>query len=171
VNVSAMDANDYSLTDFIHSNLDGDPLLVDPDHNNWRLSPGSLAIDAGDPAAGLDPDGTAPDAGPFYFDQNGVGMPPSHPRGTALLPSVPNPFRGAAMLPFLLAQAGRVRLEVFDLRGRKLATLLDGMREAGPQSARWDGNDDLGRALGAGVYVVKLSGDGLEFARRIVLVR
>jgi FlgD Ig-like domain len=170
VNVSAMEANDYSLTDFMHSNLDGDPLLVDPDHGNWRLFPGSPAIDAGDPAAGLDPDGTAPDAGPFYFDQNGVAVPRRHAGGTALLPSVPNPFRGQATLPFVMAQAGRVRLEIFDLRGRKLATLLDGVREAGPQSARWDGKDDRGRAVGAGVYVAKLSGDGIDFSRRIVLV-
>src|SRR4030095_9316052 len=112
-------------------------------HGNWHLSPGSAAIDAGDPAAGVDPDGTAPDAGPFYFDQNGVGTPPSPRPAAALLPSVPNPFRAQATLPFVLARAGRVRLEVFDLRGRKVATLLDGVREAGPQSARWDGKGDL----------------------------
>ena len=165
-NVSAAEANDYSLTDNIHFNLDADPLLVDPDQLNFHLEPGSPAIDAGDPAAGLDPDGTAPDAGPFYFDQTGVSAPPAPGRVAFLLPGAPNPFREGTTLGFTLPRAGRVQVDVFDLRGRLVAQLVDGVRPAGPSSVRWES-----RGAASGVYVARLAFEGATSTRKIVLAR
>jgi len=171
VDVSAAQANDYSLTDHIASNLDGDPVLVDPDHGNWHLSPGSLAIDAGDPGAGLDPDGTAPDAGPFYFDQHGVGVQKQLNLHAELLPSLPNPFRVSAYLSFILPRAAYVRLEIVDLRGRRIATLVDGVCEAGKQGVVWNGRDLSGNAVPNGVYVALLSSDGAKRTTKLLIVR
>ena len=171
VNVSALEANDYRLTDNIEFNLDADPALVDADAMNFHLTPGSPAIDAGDPAAGLDPDGTAPDAGPFYFDQNGVGTSVSSGRELTLLPGAPNPFRGATTVSFVLPASGSVRLAIFDVRGRRVATLLDGERVAGPHRATWSGRDERGDPVASGVYIARLTQAGLSRVRKIVLAR
>ncbi len=64
---------------------------------------------------------------------------------------VPNPFRLGTTLGFELASAGRVRLEVFDLLGRRVATLLDEEKAAGHHSVDWRPN-----GAAAGVYLVRL---------------
>ena len=63
------------------------------------------------------------------------------------------------------------RLDVVDVSGRHLRTLLAGELPAGEHVARWDGRDDAGRALGAGVYLVRLDAGGTREARSLVLLR
>ncbi|MCB1161195.1 S8 family serine peptidase [bacterium] len=86
----------------------------------------------------------------------------------------PNPFRparGAAVLAFTLPSPAAARLDVVDVSGRHLRTLLAGELPAGEHVARWDGRDDAGRALGAGVYLVRLDAGGTREARSLVLLR
>ena len=54
--------------------------------------------------------------------------------------------------------------------GQRLATLVDAERSAGAHMAQWDGTDAVGRAVGAGVYIYRLSGVGVSVSRRMVLV-
>ncbi len=77
--------------------------------------------------------------------------------------SEPNPFTGSATVRFRLPAAGPVRLAVFDLGGRRVATLLDGTRPAGEHAVTW-------RAAGApsGVYFVRLEAGGRSVTRRCV---
>jgi len=58
------------------NNLDADPLFLDPDNGDYRLSANSPCIDAGDPEAPLDPDGTRVDIGAYYFHQRDIGVAP-----------------------------------------------------------------------------------------------
>ncbi len=67
---------------------------------------------------------------------------------------------------FGLAEAARIRLEVFDVSGRSVAVVADGARAAGPQVAEWR----LG-STSRGVYFVRLRVSGRDIARRLVLVR
>ena len=66
--------------------------------------------------------------------------------------------------------AGHVRLEVFNILGQRLATLVDGEQSAGTYTAQWDATDVVGRAVGAGVYIYRLSSGGMTESRRMVLV-
>lgn len=59
-----------------NGNVIADPLFVDPDNGDYRLTPDSPCIDAGDPLAGLDPDGTRSDMGAFYFHQRDIEVEP-----------------------------------------------------------------------------------------------
>jgi len=68
----------------------------------------------------------------------------------------PNPFNPLTRISYAVAQAGPVSLVVYDLAGRRVATLVDEERPAGPGSATWNGRDDAGRAAPAGVYAVRL---------------
>jgi hypothetical protein len=71
---------------------------------------------------------------------------------------------------FGLRRADRVRVEVFDLLGARVRTLWDGGAAAGEQVLRWDGRDADGRAMGSGVYLVRVRG-AVEWKGKAVLVR
>ena len=91
---------------------------------------------------------------------------------TAIPASAPNPFRSGTTITLELAArdaAGRVRLEVFDTAGRRVATLLDGQLPAGRHSIAWSGRDDAGRRSGSGIYFARLSSNGHTASRRLAL--
>ena len=97
-------------------------------------------------------------------------------RGTALPTdfvlgqNYPNPFNPSTIIPYQIPASDHVRLEVFNLLGQRLATLVDGVRSAGAHMAQWDATDAAGRAVGAGVYIYRLSSGGMTDSRRMVLV-
>lgn len=86
-----------------------------------------------------------------------ASAPQDLPRRTALLGNRPNPFNPATNIEFELGHATRVRLEIFDVAGRRVATLIDESLAAGRHTARWTGRDDAGRAASAGTYFYRLS--------------
>ena len=100
----------------------------------------------------------------------------SRARGTALPTdfalgqNYPNPFNPSTVIPYQLPVSAHVRLEVFNLLGQRLVTLVDGVRSAGVHMAQWDATDAAGRAVGAGVYIYRLSSNDQTQSRRMVLV-
>jgi hypothetical protein len=91
------------------------------------------------------------------------------PAGRArVLPASPNPFRLSTSIRFELAQAAPVRLEIFDVRGARVATLMDGrVLPAGGHATTWDGRDRAGRLAPAGVYLVRLEAAGSAWTGRV----
>ena len=83
----------------------------------------------------------------------------------------PNPVRFATSLRFELAVAGPVRLTIHDVSGRRVREVLAESRGAGRHAAVWDGRDDAGRPLAAGVYLARLVGAGAMDTEKIVLVK
>ena len=81
------------------------------------------------------------------------------------------PFGETLPLAYGLPRDGRVQLDIFDVRGRRVRRLLDGDAVAGTHRATWDGRDDAGRALGAGIYFVRLQTPTGERSLRVVRVR
>jgi len=69
----------------------------------------------------------------------------------------PNPFAASTRVQFLLAREEAVDVTVFDVAGRRVATLLDGVRGAGTHVAAWHGTLDGGAPAPAGVYFVRLT--------------
>jgi hypothetical protein len=78
----------------------------------------------------------------------------------------PNPSRGETQLGYDLPRAGHVLLEVYDLRGRKVETLVDGVVAAGRHVAFW-----RPRAAPAGMYYVRMKADDFVRTRSVVLIR
>src|SRR4029077_14486730 len=64
----------------------------------------------------------------------------------------PNPTRDGGTLRFRLAQSQKVELSLFDVSGRRVARITDGVLEAGDHSLRWDRTDGAGRRVAAGIY-------------------
>lgn len=91
--------------------------------------------------------------------------------GPRALAAAPNPFRAATELSYTLAAGADIRLEVFDLAGRRVRTLASGRATAGAHRFAWDGRDDGGLALAAGVYLARLQHDGMSETLRVMRLR
>ncbi len=91
---------------------------------------------------------------------------PAQPTAFALGAAFPNPFSATTTVPFAVEESGPVRLSVFDVLGRQVATLVDGEIAAGPHRAALDGS-----RLAAGVYLVVLEADGRRQASKVLVVR
>jgi hypothetical protein len=90
---------------------------------------------------------------------------------TRLLGCAPNPFGRATFVSYQLGRAGPVTLTVHDVSGRLVRRLEGGPRPAGSHRVRWNGTDDHGLAVPAGVYFLRFSADGAASSRRATLVR
>ena len=111
------------------------------------------------------------------FGDHGAGLlaveprPVSVPRALRLSPGRPTPFAASTAIAYELYTTSRVRLVVFDAQGRSIRRLVDGVLQApGPYTVTWDGRDDGGRVVEAGVYFYRLEGDGGAQAMRTVKI-
>ena len=95
-------------------------------------------------------------------------VPPPQSR---LLAAMPNPFNPNTTLRWELAEAGRVRLDIFDVRGRRVRKLVDRELPPGPHALGFDGRDDDGVSLASGVYYILLDTGERQLRGRITLVR
>jgi hypothetical protein len=96
---------------------------------------------------------------------------PPREGGRFLQPGQPNPFSQRTRIPFALLDAGRVRLEIFAVNGRRVATLVARDLPAGSHVAEWDGRDAAGRDVGSGTYLVRLRVNQSVEAERLVMLR
>jgi hypothetical protein len=105
------------------------------------------------------------------------GLADEYPTGVDL-PTTPRRFLGAfptpatdrSILRFSLAKSEELRLEIFDIRGRRVASLAEGSFSAGASEIAWDLKGDEGRQLAAGVYLARLTGrDWSESAKVLIL--
>jgi len=84
----------------------------------------------------------------------------------------PNPFNPTTTITFTLGARGHVELIVYDVAGRRIRTLVSGVRSAGSTyPAEWDGRDDGGRPVASGVYFYRLTTRGFVEVRKLVLLK
>lgn len=83
----------------------------------------------------------------------------------------PSPTRGSASLELSLAKATRVRADLFDVQGKLVRTVQDGLMPQGLQTLRWDGRLDDGNAAAAGVYWFRVNAAGVVRTSRLVVLR
>jgi hypothetical protein len=93
--------------------------------------------------------------------------PVAGPAAPALHAALPNPLTRATGIDYELPAAAHVRLEVFDVVGRRIRTLVDAARSAGRHAAAWDGVDQAGVPVPGGVYFYALTVDGALSTRQV----
>ena len=103
--------------------------------------------------------------GPWVCHPTSVDEYATSPRVS--LSVAPNPFPTTTRLQFTLAHAGPARLSVFDVHGRRVATLADRHLPAGPHTMAWDGRTSRGSRVPAGVYFVRLEANDATAARKL----
>lgn len=89
----------------------------------------------------------------------------------ALYPGYPNPFNPRTTIPFSIDEATDIRMDVFDLQGRLVRRLFEGLKAAGRHEVEWDGRDDLQRPVSSGVYIYRLSDSKRSLSGKVALIR
>jgi hypothetical protein len=103
-----------------------------------------------------------------------VGAPSieAPPARLALAPPRPNPFRNETRFRFdVPVDASHVAVNVFDLSGRRISTLVDGALPAGRHTAIWNGRDGSGNRVASGVYFVRMQSGDFEQTRKVTIVK
>ncbi len=115
----------------------------------------------------------------FHFDSfliQGEGANPYSgtgdlPAATRLAGVQPNPFNPSTSVRFELARPAKALVRVYDVSGRLIRTLVDEPRAAGPQDVAWDGRDGNGQPAPSGLYLFRLTADGVDQSAKATLVK
>ncbi len=113
--------------------------------------------------------------GPFeiIFDQRRLSTKANLavPTSFVLYPNFPNPFNPVTTIRYDLPIRAKVDLTIFDLMGRKVITFVNRTEDAGFRSVQWDGTDDLGRSVSAGVYLYQIQAGEFSQTRKMLLLK
>lgn len=93
------------------------------------------------------------------------------PEEFALHTNYPNPFNPTTTIRFDLPEASDVRLEVYDMMGRRVATLINGQMSAGRYEATWNALSDSGSHVASGVYLYSMQAGSFKATYRMVLMK
>jgi hypothetical protein len=94
-----------------------------------------------------------------------------HHHGAMSVQATPNPFNPQTILTFALTQSARVRVNIYDLRGALVKTLLNENRNAGTQTVPWDGTDSKQQRVVSGVYFVQVQSDQDRVVQRLTVLK
>jgi hypothetical protein len=89
----------------------------------------------------------------------------------ALGQSHPNPFNSTTVIPYSIPDAGRVKLEIYDILGRRAKTLVNETRGAGRYEAKWDGTNSYGHPVPSGLYFYRLATKNFTDTKKMVLMK
>lgn len=145
-------------------------LMVYQSHASLSAECGSLQLDSGIDSDNwrIDSVQTVSSAEYLSGDENRTTVPEALDVG---FQAAPNPFNPQTTLRFSNPREGKVCLQVYDVNGRLVRTLVDGPLPAGAQEYTWNGRDNQGRHTATGVYFAKLrTGDG-ERVQKLVLLK
>jgi hypothetical protein len=114
---------------------------------------------------------SAPDGATLLSTATGSGVLLDPAARVSLGTGRPNPFSERTTFSLALPRAGHVLLAIYDLAGRRVATLKHGPLPAGVHAFEWGGRDDDGRPVRSGIYFAGLRSDAGEIARKVILTR
>ncbi|HET9253224.1 MAG TPA: kelch repeat-containing protein [Candidatus Eisenbacteria bacterium] len=91
--------------------------------------------------------------------------------GIRLRAAYPNPFHAEAVIAFDLARAAVGVVSVYDVHGRRIRELQQGLLPAGAHRVRWEGKNDAGSPVASGSYFYRLEAEGIRLTRKLILSR
>jgi hypothetical protein len=107
-----------------------------------------------------------PDRKAAWEEGTSVGEPGAHPVTFSLRQNYPNPFNPSTRIVYNLSGRESIKLEIFDILGRKIATLVDGIREAGEHAVNFDAS-----GLQSGVYFYQITAGTTVQAKKMLLIK
>ena len=175
-------------------NIVENPLFFNEIGSNFILSEGSPCVDAGDPQAVyddvVDPDfpdwasfpaqGTARNDMGAYGGKSGLPYSPistdteqqAHSVDQFVLgDNYPNPFNPETVIPYQLSKSSFVTLNIYNILGQCVQTLIQRVQKTGMHEALWDGNDSAGNPVGSGVYFYRIQAGDFSEVKKMVLIR
>jgi flagellar hook assembly protein FlgD len=100
-------------------------------------------------------------------EEDGIDLPIEF----ALGQNYPNPFNPTTEIEFDLPVRSVVNLQIFNVLGQKVRTLVDSEMDAGYQSVMWDGSDDSGLEVSSGTYFYILNAGNKTFTRKMTMLK
>ena len=118
---------------------------------------------------------TYADNGPFTLTIDGSKLKINDinliPETFALHATYPNPFNPTTIISYDLPEQAHVTLGIYNLLGKQVKTLVNQSQDTGNKTAVWDGTDDLGRSVSAGVYLYQIQGGEFTQTQKMLLVK
>jgi hypothetical protein len=93
------------------------------------------------------------------------------PDQTILFQNYPNPFNSQTVITFQIKTAAKVKLEIYNLLGNKIQTLVDEDKGAGYYSESWDGNDENGLQVSTGIYFYRLRANNYTQTKKLLIIK
>ena len=109
-----------------------------------------------------------------YSTDRGVlsaGAPAALPKKIVLSQAYPNPFNPATTISYRLLDANHVRVDIYDMVGNKVCTLVNQRQDAGTRSILWNAINDRGQPVAAGVYLYTVQAGGDWISKKMVLLK
>ncbi len=161
--------HDNGTVNYPTNNIPDDPMFVDRGVYNYNLQTGSPCIGTG--MLGVDM-GAGGECMTLATDPPLAVIPEQF----ALYQNYPNPFNPATSIRFELPDAGWVKLVIYDVTGREVATLIDDQRLGGEHSINWFAQDKWGEPLSTGIYLYKMKftdtqGKQFREVRKLMLLK
>ena len=88
-----------------------------------------------------------------------------------LYPAYPNPFNPVTTMNYKIPEDGLVQLTIYDMKGRVIRNLVNSKQNSGFKSVRWNGLNNSGLSVSAGIYMYQLSINNYNYTRKIVLLK
>jgi len=118
-----------------------------------------------------------PDEQIVYVHLSGAGLPGTGsddhdiPLFTELKGNYPNPFNPTTSIDFALKNSGQTRLEIFNIKGEKIHTLVNSYLESGNYSYEWDGRDDSDHRTASGIYLYRLKTGNFSTTKKMLMLK
>jgi len=105
----------------------------------------------------------------YWLCRAGVDGRPGN--AATLCQNAPNPFRGSTEITYALPTSAKVNLDIYDVSGRQVTTLVSGPAGPGSHRVAWDGRDANGKSVPAGVYFLRMTSPGFDETRSMIVLR
>jgi len=183
--------NGANIVNWLEGNIDEDPLFLLSGDDPYQLSELSSCIDTGTPdTTGLflppwdllynhrvwdgDEDGIAIiDMGCYEFGADSYVDATENqiPNTQYQLSNYPNPFNPETKIVFDLPESGQVKLEIYNIKGQKIKTLLDCYMSPGRSEMQWNSKDDNGKRVSSGIYFYRLQTPTKIITKKMMLLK
>ncbi len=101
----------------------------------------------------------------------GIANPAELPKAFSLAQNYPNPFNPATTIHFELPKQARVRLNIYNIQGQLVRTLVNGQSAAGRYHVIWDGSNDRGQTVSSGIYIYRIQAGDFVKTRKMMLLK
>ncbi|UCE67345.1 MAG: T9SS type A sorting domain-containing protein, partial [Candidatus Zixiibacteriota bacterium] len=101
------------------------------------------------------------------IEEENIAVPDDY----ALLSNYPNPFNAQTTISFALPVPSNVKIEIYNITGSQVKTLVNEYRKAGRHTIIWDATDDYGNEVSTGVYFYRLMAGELNLSQKMTLIK
>ena len=108
---------------------------------------------------------------PYQAQTIRFGKPEDIPITSCRMTNYPNPFNPATEIHYSIPEASMIKLNIYNLKGQKVKTLINGKTEAGFHKITWNGTDENNNSVSSGVYFYRLQTDKETVTRKMLLLK